>query len=47
MVQGFETFVSSLINKTFRPAEQGAGVDLVFLSPVLGTIENFYINIKY
>lgn len=35
-VQGFETFMSSLRNKTFRPSQQGAGVDLV-----LSCVDNY------
>ncbi|KAA8540678.1 hypothetical protein F0562_024403 [Nyssa sinensis] len=35
-VQGFETFVSSLKNKTFRPSKEGSGVDLV-----LSCVDNY------
>ncbi|KAK4791215.1 hypothetical protein SAY86_031628 [Trapa natans] len=35
-VQGFETFMSSLGNKTFRPEKEGSGVDLV-----LSCVDNY------
>ncbi|KAK7824200.1 ubiquitin-like modifier-activating enzyme 5 [Quercus suber] len=35
-VQGFETFVSSLKNKSFRPNKEGSGVDLV-----LSCVDNY------
>uniref|UniRef100_A0A2N9I9E3 Ubiquitin-like modifier-activating enzyme 5 n=1 Tax=Fagus sylvatica TaxID=28930 RepID=A0A2N9I9E3_FAGSY len=35
-VQGFETFVSSLKNKSFRPSKEGSGVDLV-----LSCVDNY------
>ncbi|XP_057972381.1 ubiquitin-like modifier-activating enzyme 5 [Malania oleifera] len=35
-VQGFETFISSLRNKTFRPSKEGSGVDLV-----LSCVDNY------
>lgn len=35
-VQGFETFVSSLKNKTFHPTKEGSGVDLV-----LSCVDNY------
>ncbi|KAK4775371.1 hypothetical protein SAY86_010306 [Trapa natans] len=35
-VQGFETFMSSLENKTFRPEKEGSGVDLV-----LSCVDNY------
>ncbi|KAL8499434.1 hypothetical protein ACS0TY_022412 [Phlomoides rotata] len=35
-VQGFETFMSSLKNKSFRPDKEGAGVDLV-----LSCVDNY------
>ncbi|XP_022737589.1 ubiquitin-like modifier-activating enzyme 5 isoform X2 [Durio zibethinus] len=35
-VQGFETFMSSLKNKTFRPSKEGSGVDLV-----LSCVDNY------
>ncbi|KAF2302652.1 hypothetical protein GH714_000586 [Hevea brasiliensis] len=35
-VQGFETFMSSLKNKYFRPAKEGSGVDLV-----LSCVDNY------
>ncbi|GFZ11937.1 NAD(P)-binding Rossmann-fold superfamily protein [Actinidia rufa] len=35
-LQGFETFLSSLKNKTFRPSEKGSGVDLV-----LSCVDNY------
>ncbi|KAE8694542.1 Ubiquitin-like modifier-activating enzyme 5 [Hibiscus syriacus] len=35
-VQGFETFMSSLKNKTFRPTKEGSGVDLV-----LSCVDNY------
>ncbi|KAJ7956045.1 ubiquitin-like modifier-activating enzyme 5 [Quillaja saponaria] len=35
-VQGFETFVESLKNKSFRPSKQGSGVDLV-----LSCVDNY------
>ena len=35
-VQGFETFMSSLQNKTFRPSKGGCGVDLV-----LSCVDNY------
>ncbi|XP_057971667.1 ubiquitin-like modifier-activating enzyme 5 [Malania oleifera] len=35
-VQGFETFISSLRNKTFCPSKQGSGVDLV-----LSCVDNY------
>ncbi|KAH9769927.1 ubiquitin-like modifier-activating enzyme 5 [Citrus sinensis] len=35
-VQGFETFMSSLRNKSFRPSKEGSGVDLV-----LSCVDNY------
>lgn len=35
-VQGFETFMSSLKNKSFRPDKEGVGVDLV-----LSCVDNY------
>ncbi|XP_047332874.1 ubiquitin-like modifier-activating enzyme 5 [Impatiens glandulifera] len=35
-VQGFETFMSSLKNKSFRPSKEGSGVDLV-----LSCVDNY------
>ena len=35
-VQGFETFISSLRNKSFSPAKEGSGVDLV-----LSCVDNY------
>lgn len=35
-VQGFETFMSSLKNKSFRPDKEGIGVDLV-----LSCVDNY------
>lgn len=35
-VQGFETFVSSLKNKSFCPSKEGSGVDLV-----LSCVDNY------
>lgn len=35
-VTGFETFMSSLKNKSFRPNKQGSGVDLV-----LSCVDNY------
>lgn len=35
-VQGFETFMSSLKNKSFRPDKEGCGVDLV-----LSCVDNY------
>lgn len=35
-MQGFETFMSSLRNKTFRPEKEGSGVDLV-----LSCVDNY------
>ncbi|KAL6953918.1 hypothetical protein U1Q18_043803 [Sarracenia purpurea var. burkii] len=35
-LQGFETFTSSLRNKTFRPSKEGSGVDLV-----LSCVDNY------
>lgn len=35
-VQGFETFMSSLRNKSFRPNKEGSGVDLV-----LSCVDNY------
>lgn len=35
-LQGFETFISSLKNKSFRPDEDGSGVDLV-----LSCVDNY------
>lgn len=35
-VQGFETFMSSLRNKSFRPSKEGNGVDLV-----LSCVDNY------
>lgn len=35
-VQGFETFMSSLTNKSFRPYKEGSGVDLV-----LSCVDNY------
>ncbi|KAJ4850111.1 hypothetical protein Tsubulata_000582 [Turnera subulata] len=35
-VQGFDTFMSSLRNKTFRPGKEGSGVDLV-----LSCVDNY------
>ncbi|KAJ8772299.1 hypothetical protein K2173_027476 [Erythroxylum novogranatense] len=35
-VQGFDTFMSSLKNKTFRPSKEGSGVDLV-----LSCVDNY------
>ena len=35
-MQGFETFMSSLRKKTFRPKKEGSGVDLV-----LSCVDNY------
>lgn len=35
-VQGFETFTSSLTNKSFSPSKEGSGVDLV-----LSCVDNY------
>lgn len=35
-VEGFETFMSSLKNKSFRPNKEGTGVDLV-----LSCVDNY------
>lgn len=35
-MQGFETFMSSLKNKSFRPGKEGSGVDLV-----LSCVDNY------
>lgn len=35
-MQGFETFMSSLKNKSFRPSKEGSGVDLV-----LSCVDNY------
>lgn len=35
-VEGFDTFMSSLTNKSFRPTKSGSGVDLV-----LSCVDNY------